>query len=160
MSLGRVLLIRKDSQYCAVKFTEAWTGETEFDFWSNYESHYQGDGTGDFSNENVQFTKGQLITRKLVGLGKMFSFPAGRQNKEIKCGPIKLFWHKGWVYFYDVGRPNAADSIINEMAPTKWTDISQVNVFDPRLKWYRNDGYRKDVYIPTDQLWEDEKDKK
>ncbi len=160
MPLGRVLLIRKDSQYCPVKFTEAWTGKTKFDFWSNYESYYQGDGTGDFSNENVQFTKGQLITRRLVGLGKMFSFPVGRQNYEIKCGPIKLFWDTGWVYFYDVGRPNAADSIINEMAPTKWRDNSQVNVFDPRLKWYRYDEYRKHIYIPTDQLWEDEKDKK
>ena len=45
-------------------------------------------------------------------------------------------------------------------APTKWTDISQVIAFDPRLRWYRYDENREDTYIPIDQLWEDGEERK
>lgn len=158
MPLGRILLVRKESQYCAVKFTEAWKGKTESARLANYESYYQGDGTGGFSSKNVQFTKGTLVSRQSV-LGRLYPVPFGHQNKEIKCGPIKLYWTMGWVYFHHLIKEKEGDYGI-ELAPTKWTDISQVNVFDPRLKWYRYDGKRKDIYIPIDQLWEDGEEKK
>jgi hypothetical protein len=159
MPMGRIVLVRKGCQYCAVKFVEAWKGKTEYDFFANYESYYQGDGTGDFSSKNVQFIKEQLAWRRRVGLGKMFSFPAGPENLEIKCGPIKLFWSsRGSVYFRGHAEKEGEYGI--ELAPTKWTDISEVNVFDSRLKWYRYDEKRKDTYIPIEQLWENGEYKK
>jgi hypothetical protein len=42
-----------------------------------------------------------------------------------------------------------------ELAPTPWTEMSQVNVFDLRLKWYKYDENRKRIFIPIDRLWED-----
>jgi hypothetical protein len=99
MPLGKIILIGKDSQYCAVKFTEAWTGKTKEDRYAKYESHYQGDRTGDFSNKNVQLREEQLIDRRMVGISRFFSFPAGPRNQEVKCGPIRLRWTaKGSVY--------------------------------------------------------------
>lgn len=152
MPLGRIVLVRKDSQFCAVKFTEAWAGKTREDQYANYESYYQGDGTGDFASGNVQYRKEQLVDRRMVGIGRLFSFPAGPRNKDIKCGPIRLDWTgEGSIYFYAWGRKEGDYGI--QLAPTKWTDISQVKVFEPRLKWYRYDEKRKRAYVPIDKLW-------
>ena len=100
MPLGGIVLIRRGSEYCAVKFTEAWKGKTESARFANYESYYQGDGTGDFQSKNVQFTKDTLVDRISV-LGRLYPVPFGHRNLDIKCGPIKLFWSdKGTVYFF------------------------------------------------------------
>jgi hypothetical protein len=64
----------------------------------------------------------------------------------------------GVIYFFSLSQKDGDYGI--ELAPTKWTDISQVNVFDPRLKWYRYDEKRKDTFIPIDQLWENGKEEK
>lgn len=161
MPLGKILLVRKDAAYCVIKFTKIWSENTSevgtlfvasgSDEYATYESYFQGDKTGDFSKKNVQFKKEKLSFPKPRGIGRLaFSFG----NKEIKCGGIKLFWGgKGSVSFYGEGQKQGDYGI--ELAPTKWTDISEVNVFDPRLKWYRYDENRKRVNIPVDKLWED-----
>jgi len=153
MPLGRIVLIRRGSEYCAVKFKETWTKKFESARFTNYESYYQGDGTGDFSNKNVQFTKDTLEDRYSV-FGRLFPLPFGHRNLYIKFGAIKLLWSY-WSYGSTVYFSESPDRGGVELAPTKWTDISQVDVFDKRLKWYRYDGNRKDMYIPIDQLWED-----
>lgn len=147
--MGRIILVRKGSQHCAIKFTEFRTGKTEEDEFARYESYYQGDGTGDFLKKNVQIKKGELSAPKPRGIGRLaFSFG----NRNVLCGPIKLQWSgKGWVYFFYEGQEQGDYGI--EIAPTKWTDISRVNVFDPRIKWYRYDSKRNDIVISIDQLW-------
>jgi len=156
MPMGRIVLVRKNSQYCAIKFKEVWEGETDHDNFTKYESYYQGDGSGDFSKDNVQFNKALLAERRQVPLipifPRLWSYPAGPENDQIKCGPIKLAW-SGWctVYFNDRVWKSGDHGI--ELAPTKWTDISQVNVFDRRLKWYRYDEKQKNTFIPIDELW-------
>lgn len=161
MPLGKILLVRRDSAYCAIKFIKFWSENTSeagtvfvasgSDEYAIYDSYYQGDNTGDFSKKDVQFKKEKLSFPKPRGIGRLaFSFG----NKEIKCGNIGLLWSgKGSVHFYGEGQKQGDYGI--ELAPTEWTDISQVNVFDPRLKWYRYDENRKRVNIPVDQLWED-----
>jgi hypothetical protein len=149
--IGIILLIRKNTEYCAIKFTKFWTGETQDDEYATYESYYQGDRTGDFKKKNTIFKQGKLSRPRLRGIGRL-SFSFG--TTDIQCGPIKLFWSgKGWVYFFNSSQ-NQGDYGI-ELAPSKWTDISQVNVFDSRLRWYRYDESRKDVILPVDRLWED-----
>jgi len=154
MPLRRILLIRKGSDYCAVEFTNFWTGKTDEDLYAAYESYYQDDKTGDFTNKNVKFKKGELSSAKprWIGGGHTFSFG----NKEIQCGYIRLWWTgKGAVYFF--GNLKAQSDYGIELAPTPWTTISEVNVFDPRVKWYRYDETRKRVNIPIDKLWEEKK---
>ena len=153
MPLGKILLVRRYSEYCAVKFTDFWTGKTEEDLYAKYESCYQGDKSGDFSRQNIKFRNGKLSFPKPRGIGRLaFSFG----KKEISCGTVRLFWSgQGAVHFYREGQAQGDYGI--ELAPTKWTEISQVNVFDQRLKWYRYDENRKRVNIPVDQLWEDKR---
>ena len=150
MPLAKILLVRRESDYCAIKFTEFWTGKTEEDVYAMYESCYQGDKTGDFSKKNVKLQKDKLAFPKPRGIGRLaFSFG----NRNIRCGPLKLQWAgRGSVFFYAEGQEQGDHGI--ELAPTIWTDISEVDVFDQRIKWYRYEEQRKRMNISIDQLWE------
>ena len=153
MPLQRFVLVRKDSDYCAIKFTRFWTGRTNDDLYAQYESYYQGDKSGDFSRGNVQIRKDELYYPKPTW--SLFGHPVfSGGNKEIRCGPISLWWTgRGVVCFYK--NPKSQGDYGIELAPTKWTVISEVNVFDLRVKWYRYDVKRKSENIPIDQLWGD-----
>jgi len=148
--LGRILLVRKDLDYCGIKFTRFWTGKTLDDQYAAYESYYQGDKTGDFSNSKVELRDNILYFPK-PGFS-IFGHPIHLGEKlEIICGPIMLLWSgKGSVHFFKKSQPQGDYGI--ELGPTRWTDISRVNVFDPRIKWYRYDSKRKDIIISIDQL--------
>lgn len=149
MPSGRILIVRHDTRYCAIKFTKFWTGNTKDDFYANYESYCQEDNSSDFSKNNVLLNKEKLSFPTPRGIGR-FSFSLG--NKEINCGSIKLFWSgDGAVHFYGLNQKQGDYGI--ELAPTPWTDISQVNVSDPRVKWYRYDDGRRRENIPIDELW-------
>src|SRR4030067_1946117 len=125
MPLGKILLVRRDSDYCAIKFTKFWSENTSevstlfvaagSDEYAMYESYYQGDKTGDFTKKNVQFKKEKLSHTKPRGIGRLaFSFC----NHEIKCGTIKLEWFgEGGVFFYKEGQKEGDYGI--ELAPTK-----------------------------------------
>ena len=158
MPLGKILLVRNHFDYGAIRFSRFWVGNSQDDQYASYEAYYQGDKTGDFSNKNVTFTKGDLHDSKPSF--SIFGHPiAFGQKVEIRCGPIRLLWSgMGTVYFFGSRQTDGDYGI--ELALTKWTDISQVNVFDPRLEWYRYNEKRKVTVIPVDQLWRDEEDKK
>jgi len=101
--------------------------------------------------KNIEKKEGELIRPRLRGIGRL-SFSFG--NTDIECGSFKLFWsEKGWVYFFNSSQKQGDYGI--ELAPTRWTDISQVNVFDPRLKWFKYDESRETMIISVDELWKD-----
>jgi hypothetical protein len=153
MPLGRLLLIRKDSRYCAVKFTRFWTEKAEKEKFAAYEVYCKEDGTGDFSNKNVKITEGKASLLRPRGPFYPLKWQPG--NPEVKCGPLKLLWaYKGIVCFFE--RSDSPGDYGVELAPTPWSDISQVNVLDPRVKWYRYDEQRKRINIPIDKLWKDQ----
>ncbi len=65
MPLGKILLVRRDSDYCAIKFTKFWSENTSevstlfvaagSDEYAMYESYYQDNMTGDFTTKNMKF---------------------------------------------------------------------------------------------------------
>jgi hypothetical protein len=153
MPLGRILLVRKDADYCAIKFTKFWTGKNDDDRYATYEAYYQDDKTGDFTNKNAKFCKNELHSP--IPSFSLFGHPVSfGAKKEVQCGRIRLWWTGlGSVYFFKRYQQSGDYGV--EFAPTKWEDILQVNVFDKRLKWYRYDGNRKRVNVPVEQLWDD-----
>jgi hypothetical protein len=147
--LNRILLVRAGANYCALKFTKFWTGKTDQDYFARYESCYQDDKTGDFSKTNVKYSENELEFPKPRGIGR-FAFSFGQ--KDILCGPVELLgFGKGTVYFFSSHQEEGDYGI--ELAPTKWTHLSQINVFDKRLKWYRYDSKRTNIEIAIDDLW-------
>lgn len=176
--LERILLIRKDDCYCAIKFIRNWTeidedrmklsektaaaGPVSKKFtedaatkkYAIYESYYQGDGSGDFSKTNVIKIKETASLLPYKGSIRPFINQPG--NPYVKCNSIKLTWgYKKKVYFSPPNKKGADYGF--ELAPTPWSDISQVNVFDPKVKWYKHEDNREWIYMPIDRLWGDQK---
>ncbi len=149
MPLNKILLIRKDKHYCAIKFLRYWTGKTDEDHYATYESYYQCGETKHFRKDTAKFREGNLSSPKIRGIGRLaFSFG----QSEVKCGPIHLFWTaKTIVYLFQQGI-NECDYNY-EFAPTIWDEISKVNLYDPRIVWYRCDYNRERRVVPIDELW-------
>ncbi len=147
---GRILLIHKDKGYCALKFIQCRIEKDGKERFAAYEVYHQGDGTGDFSNKNVKITQGKAsILRPSSFL--FLKYQSG--NPEVRCGSLRLAWdYRGFVCFFE--RHHSPGEYGIKLAPTPWTEISQVNVFDSRLKWYSYDRQRKSVDIPIDKLFE------
>jgi hypothetical protein len=151
LPVERILMIRKNSFYCAIIFTSFWTEKDGKEKYAAYKVYFQEDGTGDFSNKNVALSEGVASEMPLRGPFRPFIYQPG--DSYIKCGPFRLTWaYRTFVGFMPPDKELGDFGF--ELAPTKWTDISQVNVFDPRLKWLRYDENRKRVNIPVDELWD------
>jgi hypothetical protein len=150
MPPGRVMAVRKGSTYCAVIFKEGRKGETDRDLWVDYESYDLGDG--EVSGRILTSVRGELVSRAWAGSVRGCAGPVGPEKKEIQCGRIVLYWVTGWTYLYHLRKEKEGDYGLR-LAPTKWTDIGQVDVFDPRLTWYEYDGKRERTFIPLDQIW-------
>ncbi len=141
-ALGRILLIRKGSEFCALKFTNTWLGRRPGEHYTSYEYYYQGDGSGEFSKENVKSGKGEFFyPGRTVYLGHPSYLP-GRVDT-IRFGKIKIEWTYTTVVRFRG----------NEVAPTPWTSITEVNLKDPRIRWYRKDRGRERTTMHIDQLW-------
>lgn len=155
--LGRILLIRRGNEYGAVRFTQCGTENTEYEQHAEYESYYQGDQAGNLTKETVQYHKEEVYYTKpsFAIFGHPLRIGAKR---DIRCGPIELWWSSGrycrrLAVYFNRHDQEQGDFYGIELAPTPWTDISQVNVFDSRIKWYRYNEGRRDQFIPIDKLW-------
>lgn len=149
--VGRFLLVRKGKDICAIRFTDFARGAGRLmAFHTEYDWYYQGDGSFDFTKPNVESGHRQL-SQKATWLPHPFEWSLF-DVRAVQCGPFRL----GWGYPTSVGFSTSnkkEDDVGNEFAPTKWKDVSEVNVKEPRFKWYRYDEMRQAIYIPIDQLW-------
>ena len=150
LPVGRILLVNIGSRYCAIKFTKAWEGEPGDEYFAEYESYYQGDGTGDFSKTNVKHTQGELWRKTPIGIGRLWII--SRLENSIRCGPFVLTWGYGTNVYFTATKP--IDEKRVRAAPTVWSRISEVNVIDPRLKWYGANDITERTRIPLDRLWD------
>lgn len=160
MPIGRIMLVRKNHDYCAIKFTKWWSENpssktsifvaTGTDEYAVYEGCYQNDKSSDKTDKSWQIKKARLSLPKGRGIGTLtFSFA----DRDIECGKISVSWAgQGAVCFNEACRNHGDDGF--EFAPTPWSDIKEVDFFDPRIKWFRFDDSRKRVNIPIDKLWE------
>jgi hypothetical protein len=176
--LDRILLVRKDDRYCALKFTRVWTevdeermkeyapdiakgGDSADHFreiatrkYALYESYFQKGCAGDFSSNSLEIRYGKASWLPLRGPFRPFIYQPGEAY--VKCCSFKLVWsYQTGVSFIPSGKYLGDYGI--ELAPTPWTNIKEVNVWDSRINWYRYDEKRERVFIPIDELWEDKK---
>jgi len=136
--IGKIILVRKGREYCAIRFTSTWLGGDDYDYYTAYEYYHQGDGSGDFNRSNVKFGDGELVYPRERNW-YIIPFTTGAKDTFV-CGGMKIKWvHKTGVNFDDFG-----------LAPTAWKKITDVNVHDTRLKWFRGDINRKKVTVSVD----------
>lgn len=152
--LGKILLTRKDARVCAIRFKEYRRGNDaktptlfssgEESVYAKYECFCPGEGSRGFSN----VTNGELSKGPLRGIGRL-AFQTGEAN--VKCGGVKLPWSYPTRVSFQIYGTRLGDHGI-ELAPTRWTDINEINLSDARLHWFRYDEGRKVTYIRNEDL--------
>jgi hypothetical protein len=143
--VGRFLIAHRGDEYCAVKLLSSERGKEEGEWKATYESYYQNDKSGSFQNKNVKYNKDELIELQPVGIGRL----AARRSKDtIFCGKLWLNWSgRAWIYpYHDLEKDRGQITL----APTTWTEISEINLLDLRLVWYAYDENRKTIEIPVE----------
>ncbi len=145
MPLNRILLVRKDGRIGAVKFVADGFRVSRRFLYADYEEYLRKDETGGFAAANV-------VRRKRTAYALFIASPIILGNFAVECGPAKLFWTGGRNVRFFKGNGDEGGAGI-ELAPTPWTDISQVDLSDPRIGWYRHQPGRKRVTTPVDALW-------
>jgi hypothetical protein len=146
-ALGYYALVRQGDAICAVKFTEtAQSKDPERKYrYAVYEWHYQPDGSGEFSRPSAKHGEGKATWNYTEMVGRL-SFQTG--NVGVDCGDIKLAWAGGTTLSFRAARKDETEKETIKrgimIAPTKWTEINQVNARDKRLTWYGYDPSRKD----------------
>jgi len=156
--VGRLLLIKKGKDICAITFSEFHRGHDASEgtvfhsgdetLYASYQWICQADGSGDFKKRNTLSGSGKLIRKPLAGIGRL-AFQRG--NQEIKCGPFKLFWYFPTLVSFSSTLGNCSDSGI-ELSPTRWVSTQEISASLSSLRWYHCDEQRKTVYVPLDDL--------
>ncbi len=154
--LGFFGLVQHDNSYCAVKFMETGRDEKKQYRYALYDWHYQGDGSGDFSRSTAKHGTGKATYHyaEISSRGRL-AFQTG--NMDIVCAEMHILWiGDTTLTFQNAKKDEKEQEIIKagvKIAPTKWTNISEINVFDKRLKWYHYDAKRQTIKIHVNQLW-------
>lgn len=95
----------------------------------------------------MQVGQDELSRGGFVGLSFHLSKQLGSFN--VECGEWDLRWYfPTVVHFYPVDAPYTPADF--EMAPTNWSQVSDIDLQDPRLRWYSHrDGANatKEDYI-------------
>lgn len=156
--MGRLLLMRKGGELCAIRFTEYHRGgdaKPPTMFHSGDESLYgeydwfdlaspatfENNGNGGSGHE-------KLVRKAHVGFGHLHIM---RGDFYVKCGTLSAEWFYpnkvSLIEPYGVGLSNGI-----ELAPTRWQKVEQIDRNEPSLVWYKYDDIRKKVYLPMDEL--------
>ncbi len=155
--VGRFLLMRRDSDLCAIRFTafhrghdakpQTWFHSGHENFYADYE-WYWPEPNGNFRGPDIK--KGHRTLRRGAIVGLLFlnlGVPLG--TDDVECGSLTPIW------FYPTGigftkGPRFDHDL--ELAPTQWTELTQINLSDPKLKWYRYNEDQPDTFIPLKEL--------
>jgi hypothetical protein len=176
MPLNRIIMLRKDGRYCALKFISAWSEldeerlqklakdirqggviadsarEAATKKYAKYESYYSRNGAPINGDKDLVRKEGTASLLPLRGPFRPFVYQPG--NGCVECSGIKLLWsYKTGVSFIPLGKGSDEKDYGIELAPTPWTRIEDVNAKDLRVKWYRYDAKRVATFIAVEELW-------
>ena len=150
MPVGRVLLISRDNFMGAVKFLQ--NEERPDGTYSKYEYfEYEKSGFKKVSEGEV------LLKKPSSGKGIFFHHgPNEMVGPPLKLRNFSLFAHAAGMDHATVYFSNARDKpdLKVRMAPTPWKDILEVNLTDPRIRWFAYDNKENRKFIPIDKIWD------
>jgi hypothetical protein len=158
---GYWLLARKGNTACAIRFTDfkavRSAGYASFSeptsnsennihgdgrIYAEYDFFSQTDGSGDFKKNNASL--GHNKVTRADGNGESSGDLTGCGSLILQIGSF------GIGVAFNLFEP-LGESV--ELAPTKWRDVSEINISDPKIKWYHYDKARHDIKISIEDLW-------
>ena len=136
--LDSIVLIREDNKIGGFKFVYYEDKKAE------YEWYYPIKG----NETRINKGKGTVEDKFWTLLGRL-SFQSG--EIDIILGPLKAEWTTNNVicFFYE---DKDGNNKYIELAPTNKTRIEDIDLGDPKIKWYKYDENRKSVTIPLSDL--------
>ena len=150
MPVGRVLLIERGSFLGGVKFIH---NEQKADgIYSKYECF-------EFQNGRIKKIREGELLLKNPSKGKGFLFHSGPNSlfgPPLKIKDFTLSAAAGGLEhstIYFESKPNKPDRKVR-MAPTPWVELREINLSDPRIKWFAYDEKREWKVIPIDKIWD------
>lgn len=149
MPVGALLLVRNGSQLGAIRITSVEPA-AKYEGKSNYESFFLPDKTTSFAGSGVDHQTGDIYIGETVGVHAVYVHTKGHYR--TKSGPW-TFWFPFpttidmspatfWKGPHDQGF---------EFAPTSACEVSQIDVTDKRLRWFRWDKTTQ-VDLPLAEL--------
>jgi hypothetical protein len=157
LPVGYFLLVRNGDKVGAIRVTSVtqdmntqpkvgeWIGKF------TYESYYREGKAVVFEGQSTVRRTGELEFRRMKGIGFHSSHQPG--NHLSRIGPWKfLFSADQWVFMSNYNAWNGVADRGFEVAPTSACDVSQIDVYDSRLKWYRINPNREGIKIPLSKL--------
>ena len=146
MPVGAFLLVRKDRRIGAIRLTGIDPTGTEWLGKSKWESFFQPDGSALFLANNVVRHTGELDVRSPKGVHSLYSYGAGYREAHIG----KWTFSFGGPALVRMSGTGAGDHGY-EYAPTSACELSEVDVHDGRLRWFRFDR-NSSVNLPLADL--------
>lgn len=138
MPIGAFLLIRKNGEIGAIRLTSIDPTGTEWYGKFVYESYFQGDGSDSFLAGNVVRQTEELNLRLERGLGRPFMYQPGPYMARI--GKWKFpFGKPSMITMSDIRFWSGIGDHGYEFAPTSACNVSEIDVHDKRLRWFRFD---------------------
>jgi hypothetical protein len=155
--LSRLVLVRYMDTLCAIRFNAFHRGGDE----KAPTKFNSGEETLFATAEQIRIvrtaTTWRILERKtinlvrgsIVGLGRL-GFEKGRIG--LRCGDALL----EWTYPNNVSlgsytqKPDKRAEV--QVAPTAWSDVSQIELSDKRLRWYHFDEDRRDSVFAISEL--------
>ncbi len=131
--LNKFVLIKEGNKIGAFKFINYKRKEAE------YEWYYPLDQGGNKIKCGKRKVKDIFVS--LIG---RIAFQFG--NTRIKCGPLKLNWvmYNSICFYYN---EETKENHVVQLAPTNKENISDINLNDSTLKWYRGSSRRREFKI-------------
>jgi len=147
MPVGRILLISRENYMGALKFL--YNEEKPDGIYSKYEYF-------EYQNEFRKVREGEFSFKPSKGKGIFFHESPYKLGSRLKLRNFSLFAVAGsrdhsTVYFWS--KPNKVDQSVR-MAPTPWKEIEEVNLSDPRVRWFTYDEKRERKIILIEKIWD------
>lgn len=139
MPIGAFLLVRKGFQIGAIRVTSIDSAATEWFGKFTYESFFQPDGSGSFVAKNVDRRTGELNVQRPKGPGRgIYIYQPGPYKAQVGKW-IFPFWSPTLMAMSDISFWSGVGDRGYEFAPTSACNLSEIDVQDKRLKWFRFD---------------------
>ena len=146
---GRIVLMRRKGDICAVRFTEFHRKDLPSGFLTDGgPSFYAEYDWYQLRSQGVESGHREVSEKPGRGFSVTMAFTRG--SPIIKCGSFAPLWlYPQSVRFFE-GDERRDYEI--ELAPTNWREPADIDLAHPDLRWYRYDEKRQPILIPWEQL--------
>jgi hypothetical protein len=136
LPVGAFLLVRNGSQMGAIRLTSLTPGPNRAEGRSNYESFSLPDKSTSFTANSVDHQTGDIYIGETVGVHAVFVYTKG--HNQVLIGKWKFYFsYPDLINMANVSFWKGRHDQGFEFAPTSACQLSEIDVTDKRLRWFR-----------------------